>query len=172
MTTKKCKKCELSFSLSCFGKDKSQKDKLSRVCKKCKSKYSKLAEWRRDIREEAIMSEYGIAPRFAQDRLSIYKARSKKLKLDFNLTSNYLMELWKSQSGLCAYTKTKMILGHGSFHFYSPSLDKLDPSKGYVVGNVVWCLHGVNCFKQTLSLEEFYRFVTTVTWYKPSNEHR
>lgn len=167
MITKKCKKCDKQLPTSSFGKDKSQKDKLSRFCKKCKAQYSKLAEWRRDVKEEAIMAKEGIAPRFAQDRISLYKARAKKMKLNFNLTSDYLIELWKIQSGLCAYTKKKMILGRGSFHFYSPSLDKLNPSEGYVKGNVAWCLHGVNCFKQTLSLEEFYVFVTEVTWYKP-----
>lgn len=149
-----------------FGKNKNTKDGKQSQCKSCTSKYSKLAEWRRDIRDEAIMSKGGMALRYAQDRISVYKARAKKKKIPFNITAKFLVDLWNKQGGKCFYTGTKMRVNKGKFHFYSPSLDKKDPQKGYVEGNVVWTLHGVNNFKQELTLKQFLKFVHSVTWYK------
>jgi hypothetical protein len=125
-----------------------------------------LAEHRRDIRDEAIKSEYGISLRYAQDIISVYKARAKNHKIDFNLTAQFLVDLWKKQEGKCFYTETPMKVNIGKFHFFSPSLDKKDPSKGYTIDNVVWTLHGVNCFKQELNFKEFLHFVHNITWYK------
>ena len=57
-----------------------------------------------------------------------------------------------------------MVFQKGAFTFYSPSLDKINPHLGYVKGNVLWVLHGVNNFKQQLSLFEFETFIKKCTW--------
>lgn len=160
---KKCKDCDEFIP----------NDKRYKRCSTCslifkkKNKNSKLAEWRRDIRDEAIRAKEGISLRYIQDRLSLYKSRAKTKKYPFDLDSNYLLELWKNQEGLCFYTKQKMNIIHLKYSFWSPSLDRLNPNAGYVKGNVVWALHGVNCFKQELTLNEFLNFVNTVRW--PNN---
>lgn len=167
-----CKDCSKSLSTTSFSKDKSYKDGLSVRCKPCKrSRYNpKLAEWRRNIRDEAIRAENGISIRYIQDRVSIYKSRAKKSNYLYDLDSEYLLELWKNQKGLCFYTQKKMNIVHLKFDFWSPSLDRKDPEKGYTKGNVVWALQGVNCFKQQLTFEEFLDFVNSVDW--PKNETR
>lgn len=156
------------LSLSSFSKDKGYKDGLAVRCKSCKKKrYNpKLAEWRRDIRDEAIRSSEGISLRYIQDRLSMYKARAKSKDYAFDLDSEYLLQIWKNQNGLCFYTKKPMNIVHLKFDFWSPSLDRLDPEKGYVKGNVAWTLHGVNCFKQQLTYIDFIKFVNSVEWPK------
>lgn len=168
IVNKTCKDCHEELPHSSFSKDKSYKDGLSVRCKVCKRKrYNpKLAEWRRDIRDEAIRAEKGISIRYIQDRLSIYKSRSKKSNYHFDLDSQFLLDLWLSQEGRCFYTKEKMNIIHLKFDFWSPSLDRKDPDKGYTKDNVVWALHGVNCFKQQLNFKEFLNFVNSVSWPK------
>lgn len=46
--------------------------------------------------------------------------------------------------------------------FFSPSLDRLDPQKGYIKGNVVWCLVSINSFKQELNLKDFVDFMAQI----------
>ena len=162
--SKQCNNCKDIFPLTNFHKNSNHKDGKSNKCKFCVSKYSKLAERRRNIRDEAIRSRDGISKRYAQDRLSYYKSRAKKKNIPFNIDSNYLVALWKKQSGKCGYTHTKMVFQKGAFTFYSPSLDKINPHLGYVKGNVLWVLHGVNNFKQQLSLFEFETFIKKCTW--------
>ena len=137
-------------------------------CNPCKKKVKnpQLAEWRRDIRDQAIRARDGISIRYIQDRISLYKSRAKLECYPFDLDSEYLIDLWRSQSGLCFYTKQKMNIVHLKYNFWSPSLDRKDPEKGYTKGNVVWALHGVNCFKQELTFEQFLNFVNSVVWPK------
>lgn len=162
--SKQCRKCKEVLSISFFSKEKRKKDGYSIYCKSCLKTYNKQVERRRDIRDEAIRSAEGISARYIQDRLSLYKSRSNGKNYPFDLDTEYLMTLWKQQDGLCFYTKQKMNIVHLKFNFWSPSLDRLDPDKGYVKGNVAWALHGVNCFKQELTLKQFLSFVNTVEW--------
>ena len=164
--SKVCKDCKKDLPINIFSKDKSYKDGFSVRCRPCKrSKYNpKLAEWRRDIRDEALRAKEGISLRYIQDRLSSYKSRAKQKSYSFDLDSEFLLELWKKQGGLCFYTKQKMNIIHLTYDFWSPSLDRLNPDKGYIKDNVAWTLHGVNCFKQQLTLEQFLTFVNSVKW--------
>ncbi len=171
---KECKDCKKNLPLSSFSKDCGMKDGLCCRCKSCKkARYgSKLVEWRRDIRDEAIRAKDGISKRYIQDRISNYKSRAKSKGYAFDLDTDYLLELWKKQEGKCAYTARPMRIVNLKYDFWSPSLDRLDPLKGYTKGNVAWTLHGVNCFKQELTLEEFLQFVNSIVWPKDPNEIR
>jgi hypothetical protein len=53
-------------------------------------------------------------------------------------------------------------IGGKSPHINFPSVDKMVPSLGYVDGNVVWCLWGINRMKNNLSASEFVDFCNTV----------
>jgi len=165
---KTCRICKKQLQLDSFYKDSRSKDGLTSLCKSCKKTRDnpKQAEWRRDIRDEAIRARDGISLRYVQNCISSYKSRAKSKSYLFDLDSQYLLELWNSQNGLCYYTKQKMNIVHLKFNFWSPSLDRLDPDKGYTKGNVAWALHGVNCFKQELTLSEFLNFVNNVEWPK------
>src|SRR5271165_4795383 len=117
MKLKKCKDCTKELPIKFFSKDRGYKDGLSAICKLCKKKrYNpKLVEWRRDIRDEAIRARDGISIRYIQDRISLYKSRSKKKNYAFDLDSQFLLQLWKQQDGLCFYTKQKMRIIHLKF---------------------------------------------------------
>ena len=66
---------------------------------------------------------------------------------EFNITFEYLLELLKSQKGHCYYMKNQL-LSYGSFLDYQCSLERLDPNKGYIKGNVVLCSLEMNGVSQ------------------------
>lgn len=82
-----------------------------------------------------------------------------------NLDATFLKELWESQKGVCPYTKIKMILPECNRRFSKycslekASLDRIDPAKGYVKGNVEFVCQGINFAKNDYSKEEVLRFV-------------
>lgn len=115
----------------------------------------RLKEWRNKNR--------GTIDGFIYGNLHKWRGRSS---IPSDLTFQYLKDLWVEQEGKCFYTKIALNsfkLGAGRKNLTksncdrgSPSLDKLDPDKGYIQGNVVWCSHSVNSMKGNLTKEEFY----------------
>lgn len=108
------------------------------------------------------------ANKFIKSRLSGIASRAKSISCPFNLTAEYLQELWVKQNGKCYYTDTaisfELIALSGKAPDHStPSLDRLDPIKGYVVGNVVWCAYAINRMKNEFSLEEFLYMCDLIT---------
>lgn len=97
-------------------------------------------------------------------KINFIAAHRLETIMEFNLDIDYLKSLWSSQSGLCHYTSVPMKWTKGKVSFYSPSLDKLNPSKGYIKGNVVFCLFAVNSFKQELTYVDFLKFVHSTKW--------
>jgi CRISPR/Cas system Type II protein with McrA/HNH and RuvC-like nuclease domain len=74
------------------------------------------------------------------------------------------MEQYHSQNGVCFYTDKEMVckVGEGK-NRDSLSIDKIIPEKGYVKGNVVFCLNRINMAKNDLSLEEIQKWMPE--WY-------
>lgn len=65
-----------------------------------------------------------------------------------NLEDGYLKALWEGQNGLCELSKLPMFLPYsGEDWDLIGSLDRIDPDKGYIKGNVRWILNCVNTFK-------------------------
>lgn len=95
-----------------------------------------------------------------QEKISQWRGKTAGSDLD----SQYLIDLFNSQSGLCFYTSRPMVLGarKGVAQPDSLSLDRLVPEKGYTKGNVVWCCYLVNTMKQNLSEEEFYLYIKNI----------
>lgn len=95
------------------------------------------------------------------------KGTAKKRDFDFNLTREYLLELWNKQNGKCYYTKLslKLITDHDNFGGYDQpdldvlSVDRLDSSKGYIIGNVVYACNGINKMKGSVPELEFHKFL-------------
>lgn len=78
------------------------------------------------------------------------KDRSKAKGLDFNLTPEYLQNLFNKCEGRCSQTKLKfdMQMGKGkNRNPFRPSVDRIDSSKGYVKRNIQIVLAIVNTMK-------------------------
>lgn len=91
--------------------------------------------------------------------------RSHKKNIPFNLTADFLYNIFNNQKGLCFYTKIPMKLHtdnwsiKGQADIDTMSVDKVDPLLGYVENNVVLCCSGINKLKGNSSKKELETFV-------------
>lgn len=77
------------------------------------------------------------------------RTSAKQQNLEFNLTPEFLKQLFIFQSGKCAITGDEIIVKKGNV-----SLDKIIPKLGYVTGNVQWTNKKSNIMKQDMSMDE------------------
>ena len=75
-------------------------------------------------------------------------ARNRGIPFDLSLSTAWLHEQFERQRGRCFYTGIRFASGKRRFReMRGPSLDRVDSSKGYERGNVVWCLTAINYLK-------------------------
>jgi hypothetical protein len=91
--------------------------------------------------------------------------RRSRRGYDSDLISyEYMYKLWKLQNGKCHYSGLDMnqpIKGKKRT-MYSASIDRLDNTKGYIQGNVVWCCWFYNQAKCNLEINEFIMLCSLV----------
>lgn len=79
--------------------------------------------------------------------------RSAKRGIEFDLTQAWAKERY---TGFCEITGIPFEMGEGGIKPRSPSLDRIDSSKGYVKGNCRFILHCINFMKFTGTDQELY----------------
>ena len=82
-------------------------------------------------------------------RCQLWKINAKKRGIEWNLTEQYLSSLPQ----VCHYSGVPLTSKANGY--YTISLDRLDSSKGYVIGNVAFCCQFINYMKQELSYAQF-----------------
>ncbi len=84
------------------------------------------------------------------------KYRAKSLKMPFDLTREWVTRRW---TGRCELTDIPFVLGThlGDPRSFSPSLDRIEPKKGYVQDNCRIVLLAVNIFKNNNDDAAMYR---------------
>jgi hypothetical protein len=89
------------------------------------------------------------------------KTRAKQKNLDFNLDVEYLFNI---PSDNCPIFDFKLSWGESKNKatFNSPSLDRIDPTKGYIKGNVQWVSHLANTMKNNASKEQLVLFANWI----------
>lgn len=91
-----------------------------------------------------------------------------KHKDQIDIDLEYLKELWESQRGVCPYTGIKMILPHNTkehmriHSLKKASLDRIDPSKGYLKNNVEFVCCAINYAKNSFSREQMKEFLLEI----------
>lgn len=140
-----CKEIQDILSFNSKGKDR-----IDSICKGCSR--LRLAKDRLRVKSN---------PRVYCDRIiASLRHRSKVENKPFDISGEYLWEILSNQNFLCFYTLEPLDFllpakNSTTPHINFPSIDKLDPKLGYVVGNVVWCLWKINRTKSDLTYEEF-----------------
>lgn len=84
--------------------------------------------------------------------LNRIKGKAMLRKIPFNLSLEYLWNLFLQQNGKCAITGDDL----GSIR--EASLDRIDSSLGYIENNVQWVTKQANKCKHILSMKELYEF--------------
>ena len=92
-------------------------------------------------------------------RTSTYRARAKRRGLECDLTREYLESIATKH---CPVLGTRLIYGAERQSDNSASLDRIDNSKGYVEGNVVWLSDKANRMKNNATPNELRKFAKWV----------
>ena len=121
------------------------------LCKKCFS----------NRRKENRKKEERTLRQWIADSLRTLKYRSKE---PCDLTIEYMIGLWEQQKGKCYYSELTLQSPHyGSGR--SPnaaSVDRIDPKRGYIQGNVVWSAWACNIGKWEMSVKEYIEICRAV----------
>jgi hypothetical protein len=75
----------------------------------------------------------------------------------WDVTPEYLWQVWVEQRGRCIYTGWELLHGHDA------SLDRIDNTKGYEVGNVQWVHRQINLMKGTMTEYRFLELCRAVS---------
>jgi len=91
------------------------------------------------------------------------RARARARGLPFDLNTDSMKLIWRSQGGLCFWTGQALDFAVGDArHPMRPSIDRLIPSRGYVNGNVVWSSNFANRARSDLPAGQFAELLTSL----------
>jgi len=92
---------------------------------------------------------------FIIDRFHGARNRALKKTLDFDLTIDFLLELWNKQNGKCVITNLQMThtILEGKIKT-NLSIDKINPNLGYTKNNVQLVCNIVNVMKSDMDIEQ------------------
>lgn len=132
MQAKVCSKCRIEKPSGQFHKDRTAHDGFCSSCKECRCTFRK-----RRYRERRRSDPYQL---WAIN--TVNWARGRK-KYDVQVTSNDVLKLTEQQKHKCIYCAKQLnFRASMSERLDSPSLDRVDPSVGYTLTNVV-----VSCYR-------------------------
>mgnify|MGYP006290562023 CR=1 FL=1 len=139
-----CSICKETKPFSDFGKKKNVKSGFAAACLSC-CKARKLLE---------TATKFG----HLKSLMTKYKRRAKDLSVQFDLDIVYLESI---ACDFCPIFNTKLNWGRGKGFdvLYSPSLDRLDPNKGYVKGNVAFMSFKANRLKNDSNIEDIRKLL-------------
>ena len=134
------------------------------ICRKCSTYRQKIIN--RSLPDDRKLSKC------LRWRWLSARDRSRYNNLDFNLTVEYLNELWIKQGGKCALSGIEMTfeLQNGRTPT-NVSIDKIDRTKGYIIGNIQLVCMACNQMKSDLSEKEMYHFCKKVVEYYESKNN-
>lgn len=97
---------------------------------------------------------------------------SKRRGIIFDLTCEYLNELFIEQNERCALSGVKLtmpLVGNKYKVKGNASVDRIDSNRGYVEGNVQWVHRDINFMKQQFSQEHFIEMCEKVVRHNNRN---
>lgn len=83
------------------------------------------------------------------------RIRARERHLPFDLTIDYLVSIYPADNR-CPILGLELCWGNPRHN--SPSLDRISPAHGYVIGNVTWMSQRANAMKSDASSEELLMF--------------
>jgi len=161
-TYKICNSCNEKKSKSYFGKLSSSLDGLRNMCNMCRRKQYSFEYNDENIkkRREDKSLKYCKENPF---RVLLSRCKSnhnKKGMTGFNITEEFLSVLYIKQEGKCFWSGIPLPLDNiGLGELNSISVDRLDPSKGYLIDNVILSCKFYNLGRGNMNVEDFTRFL-------------
>jgi hypothetical protein len=146
-TSKFCWRCQQDLPRKDFYPSKAAKSGLTSWCRACWSTYSK------GVARESYTTLKGQL----RARARAARVRAVRFGLPFDIDADYLLMLWEEQDERCAVSGLPFVLSDGTHgkQPFRPSVDRVDPVKGYVHGNVRLVATIVNFGMNKWSFENF-----------------
>lgn len=134
-----CKVCNTNKPSQLFQKSRARKDGLHSVCKECLSK-QKAEDYKK---------------KWFSHQVRLKKSESKRKGIPFDLTSDYLESIWVDSCPVFGSQFERF----NKKSDMCPALDRLDPSLGYVKGNVTYISSRANRIKYNATVEELKQVI-------------
>jgi CRISPR/Cas system-associated protein Cas10 (large subunit of type III CRISPR-Cas system) len=155
---KRCSFCKEDKSIFDFSKNKASSDGLQYKCRLCDVEYQK----NRRIKNKDHVLDY--SRNYQKNKrknfefrlqmlLNASKQRSKKKSRENTLTLEDIKSIYP-KNGLCPIFGTKLVFGDAGFRETSPSIDRIDSTKGYTKDNIQIISWKANRIKTNSSIEE------------------
>ena len=96
------------------------------------------------------------------------KDGAKRRNLEFAIDPQYVWELFLTQNRKCALSGKEIGFGELCHSVATASLDRIDNSQGYVVGNVQWVHKDLNRMRNSFDVEYFVETCRQVAAYHES----
>jgi hypothetical protein len=155
---KKCFKCKELKLVEEFSKNRSNFDGYQKCCKECFSNYDSVKKGY-NKKNNILKTDLKI---YLRNKTSELQRKCKRKNLEFNLTKEWLYELYEKQNGKCYFTDIEIKHNLGCHQYDSISVERLDPNLGYIKSNVVLSSFAVNSFKGMMTENEFKIFLEKI----------
>lgn len=155
---KHCFKCKTWLSVDEFSKNRHVFGGLQKVCKACFSNYDCV---KRGYEKKSKGLKEDILKYFKHKTVAL-KISAKKKNIDFDISGDFLLDLYLKQEKRCYYTNQTIEHNQGVFQANSISVDRKNPSLGYTKDNVVLCSFAVNSFKNDMDILKFKEYLKGV----------
>ena len=165
-----CLHCGKKFTVSTSERGAAS-PRAHRFCAECTQT---LSPWQKKKIKKSCLPEYN--KRYTQQKrghwlrhyeqtmLNKARGRAKKYNLDFNLTLDDIVI-----PEICPILEVPLVIGTKGDYEYSPSLDRIDNTKGYVKGNVQVISKKANSMKNSATINELKTFCKNILRYSLNN---
>lgn len=133
--------------------------------------YSQLRPWIGKLNDNFIKSTDNRKDEYSPFKYFIkqakHRSKTKKGKFEsFDITLEYLKELWEIQNGICAISGVKMelpaTLAENRGSPFCASLDRIHSEVGYMQGNVQFVTQFCNLGKRDFETEKILNFIQAI----------
>lgn len=143
----------------------------STFCKKCLSLYTstQLRQFRcqldNDFKEKLLKDKRESRKRnFIHATWKACQIRAKNKGIEFNIEESDIII-----PDLCPILEVPFVLGSKDNYEYTPSIDRIDNSKGYIKGNIQIISKKANSMKNSATFEELTTFCKNILRYSPNS---
>ncbi len=148
-----CNRCQSFKPTTLFSNNSARHDGLNSRCMSCAQDQGATPARIERLRQKRNNFDGWLSLLFSKK-----KTECTKHGIPIDITIDYLLDQWDAQDGCCYYSRVK--LEFNSIKINSAQLDRVVPSKGYTVGNVVWCSKGINNLKNDATVKELSDFLS------------
>ena len=153
----RCHLCNKYLPVENFGVSYNYpyRDNHDARCKKCRTKQT-------NERKKKYSGDYALT-KILQMRYLAARDRANKKSLPFNITKEYLRELWDKQDGKCAICGIPMT--YEQCNGRTPtnvSIDQINHKEGYTIGNIQLVCMAINQMKSDLEMDDLYIFCKAI----------